>query len=256
MKQVGRKIQCVMALVGVLVSSSPGWAGDSLRPIDHCQVLNAEEQSSFVLVKNIFSLGGNCLTVNSSHITIDMRGFSVIGSGFGVGIDASVPVEGVTIRNGTVKGFGVGVSLAGPGNIVQDMHIDNNTDTGMFLGTSSLVENVVAQGNQKFGIVVTTASTVKDSVLRFNGNNPLSVGLSAGPGSTVTGNTVWGSIGTGLFASIGSTVIGNTVLETNPGVGMSIICPSNVKSNTLTGSTEGNLSLNGNNCNASENVAP
>ena len=151
---------------------------------------------------------------------------------------------------------GVVTRIAGPGNIVQDMHIDNNTDTGMFLGTSSLVENVVAQGNQKFGIVVTTASTVKDSVLRFNGNNPSSIGLSAGPGSTVTGNTVWGSIGTGLFASIGSTVIGNTVLETNPGVGMSIICPSNVKNNTLTGSTQGNLSLNGTNCNASENVAP
>jgi len=256
MMQVGRKIRCAVAILGTLMSSGSVWAGDSILPIDHCQVLNAGDQSSYVLVKNLFSSGGDCLTVNSSYISIDLRGFSISGSGSGVGIGASVPVEGVSIRNGTVKGFALGVSLAGPGSIVQNLHADNNSDTGMFLGTSSLVENVVAQGNQKFGIVVTTASTVKDSILRFNGNNPASVGLSAGPGSTVTGNTIWGSIGTGLFASAGSTVIGNTVLETNPGVGMSVICPSNVKNNTATTSTQANLVLIGDGCNMIDNVAP
>jgi len=223
---------------------------------DHCQELKGGDQTSYILVSNIYSPSRTCLVVSSSHVTIDMRGFTISGDGFAVGISASVPVEGVTVKNGTVKGFATGISLAGPGNIVQNMHVDNNSDTGMFLGTSSLVENVVAQGNRRFGIVATTASKIKDSVLRFNGNNPASVGLSAGPGSTVTGNTVWGSIGTGLFASAGSTVIGNTVLETNPGFGMSIVCPSNVKNNTATGSTQANLILAGDGCNVFDNVAP
>lgn len=256
MKQVGRKIRCTIAFVSALMSSSPVWAGDSLLPIDHCQVINVGDQSSYVLVKDIQSPGGTCLTVTANHVSIDMRGFALKGNGVGVGIVAAAPVQGVSIRNGTVKGFETGISLAGPGNIVQNMHVDNNADTGMFLGTSSLVENVVAQGNQKLGIVVTTASTVKDSILRFNGNNPASVGLSAGPGSTVTGNTIWGSIGTGLFASAGSTVIGNTVLETNPGIGVSVICPSNVKNNTTTTSTQANLVLTGDGCNVFDNVAP
>lgn len=254
--QVGRKIQLAVALVGALLSSGPVWAGDSLLPIDHCQELNAGDQSSYVLVKNIFSPSRTCLTVTSSHITIDLRGFSISGDGSAVGISASVPVEGVTIRNGTVKGFAVGVSLAGPGNVVKDLHIDNNSDTGLFLGSGSLVQNVIAQGNRKFGIVVTTASTVKDSIARFNGNNPASVGLSVGPGSTVTGNTVSGSIGIGLFASLGSTVLGNTVLETNPGFGMSVVCPSLVKNNTLTASTQANLIVTDETCLAFDNVAP
>ena len=254
--QVGRKIQVAVALAGALLSGGPVWAGDSLLPIDHCQEINAGDQSSYVLVKNIFSPSQTCLTVTSSHITIDMRGFTISGDGSAVGISASVPVEGITVRNGTVKGFAVGVSLAGPGNSVTDMHIDNNSDTGLFLGSGSLVEKVIAQGNRNFGIVVTTAGTVKDSIARFNGSNPASVGLSAGPGSTVSGNTVWGSIGVGLFASAGSTVLGNTVLESNPGIGMSVVCPSLIKNNTLTASTQANLIVTDETCNSLDNVAP
>src|SRR5262249_7987904 len=105
MMQVGRKIDLVVALVGALLSSGSVWAGDSLLPIDHCQEINARDQSSYVLVKNIFTSGRDCLVVTSSHITIDMRGFSIVGDGSAVGISATVPVEGVTVRNGTVKGF-------------------------------------------------------------------------------------------------------------------------------------------------------
>lgn len=178
------------------------------------------------------------------------------GSGSGLGIVASVPVGGITIRNGGVRGFAVGISLGGTGNIVEDGHVDDNTDTGMFLGANSLVDHVVAQGNAKHGIVMGTAATIRNSTLRTNGNNPDSVGLSVGSGSTVTGNTIWASIGTGLFASLGSTVIGNTVFDSNPGVGMTVLCPSNTQNNTTVGNTGGNLFLNGVGCNNLNNIAP
>ena len=243
-----------VALVGTLLGGATARAGDSIRPIDACGTLTAEDRSSFILVRNIS--GQDCLVIQSSNLTIDLNGFNVLGNGTGVGILASVPVEGITIRNGGVKGFAVGISLGGTGNVVEDVHVDNNADTGMFLGASSLVDHVVAQGNQKYGVVMTTAATVKSSTLRANGNNPSSVGLSVGPGSTVTGNTIWASIGTGLLASLGSTVIGNTVFDSNPGVGMTVICPSNVQDNTVTGNTGGNLFLSGIGCNAVDNVAP
>lgn len=254
--QKRRRLHFALALVGTLMSSGPLWAGDSLLPIDRCQEINGGDQTSFVLVKNIFAPGRNCLTVTTNHVTIDMRGFSISGSGTGVGISANSNVTGVTVRNGTVKGFAVGVSLAGSGNIIQDMHLDNNTDTGLFAGTNSLIDHVVAQGNRKWGIIATTASTVRNSILRGNGNSPESGGLSVGVGCTVTGNTISNAIGTGLFVSAGSTVSGNTVLDTNPGVGISIVCPSNVQNNTSTSNTQGNLFVTDDTCNLVDNLVP
>jgi hypothetical protein len=240
----------------VLLGGATARAGDSVRPIDACGTLTAEDRSSFILVRNIFATGQDCLVIQSSNITIDLNGFNVSGNGAGVGIFVNAPINNITIRNGGVKGFAVGILLGGTGNIVKEVHVDNNTDTGMLLGENSLVDHVTAQGNAKHGIVMATAATIRNSTLRANGNNPSSVGLSVGPGSTVTGNTIWASIGTGLFASLGSTVIGNTVFDSNPGAGMSVICPSNVQNNTVTGNTIGNIFLNGIGCLAVNNVAP
>lgn len=237
-----------------LLGGATARAGDAIRPIDACGTLTAEDRSSFILVRNIFVAAQDCLVIQSSGITVDLNGFNVLGNGTGVGIFASVPVEGVTIRNGGVKGFAVGISLGGTGNVVENVHVTDNTDTGMFLGASSLVDRVVAQGNRNHGIVMGTAATIRNSTMRANGSNPSSVGLSVGSGSTVTGNTIWASIGTGLFASLGSTVIGNTVFDSNPGAGMSVICPGNVQNNTVTGNTIGNVFLNGVGCLAVNNV--
>jgi hypothetical protein len=251
-----KPISIAVALVGTLLGGAPARAGDTIKPIDSCGVLSAQDQSSYVLVQSIQAHTFNCLVIESSNITIDMKGFSIQGFGDGTGILATVPVEGIKIRNGFVRNFAVGISLGGTGNVVENVHVTNNTDTGMTLGASSLVDHVVAQANNKNGIVMTAAATIKSSTLRANGNNPSSVGLSVGPGSTVTGNTIWASIGTGLFASLGSTVIGNTVFDSNPGVGMTVICPSNVQDNTVTGNTGGNLFASGIGCNAIDNVAP
>ena len=56
----------------------------------------------------------------------------------------------------------------------------------------------------------------------------------------------------------GSTVIGNTVTDTNdlPGIGLLVSCPSNVTNNTAVNNPGGNLVLNGNGCNNTNNVAP
>lgn len=245
------------ALGFAILGGTSAWAEDSIKPIDSCTTLAGKDQSSYVLVQSIQAKQFDCLVIESNNITIDMNGFSIEGFGSGTGILARVPVEGIKVRNGFVRHFAVGISLGGTGNVVENMHVTNNTDTGMVLGASNLVDHVVVQANSKNGIIMNAAATVKNASLRANGNNPSSVGLSVGPGSTVTGNTIWTSVGTGLFASLGSTVIGNTVFDSNPGVGISVICPSNVQDNTATGNTIQNLTLNdGIGCHAADNVAP
>ncbi|HXG19832.1 MAG TPA: hypothetical protein VNN62_12280 [Methylomirabilota bacterium] len=243
------------AALGLLWGASGSQAEDGVRRLDRCTELFEEERSSFVLVHNLFSFGLDCLVVNSSNITIDLNGFAIIGNGSGKGISASSSVQGVTIRNGTVRGFAVGISLGGSGNLVEDVHTENNTDTGMFLGAGSVADHVVVQGNWQHGAILSTAGAIRNSSIRANGNTPASVGVSVGPGGAVTGNTIWANTGTGLFGSTGGTVIGNTVMDTI-GVGVSVICPANVQQNTVTANSSGNLSLNGDGCLSVNNVAP
>ncbi len=245
----------ILTVLGVLASAGQSVAGDSIKPVDRCQELAIGDRSSFVLVKDLYSSGQDCLTITSNNLTLDLAGFAIVGAGTGKGIVSSAAIQGVTVRNGTVRGFAVGVSLGGTGNAIADVRVENNTDTGLFLGASSIADHLVVQGNWQYGAILSTANTFKNSSVRANGSTPVSIGLSAGPGSTITGNTIWANTGTGLFGSTGGTMIGNTVTDT-VGVGMSIICPSNLQQNTSLWSSGGNLALVGDGCLTVNNVVP
>jgi len=244
-----------VAALGALWGAGDGRADESVRVIDRCQELAVTERSSFVVVKDLYSSGQDCLVLTASNIYIDLNGFAVVGAGTGKGITANSAILGVTIRNGTVRGFAVGISLGGHGNVVENVRVENNTDTGMFLGASSIANHVVVQGNWHNGAILSTACTFRDSSVRANGNSPTSRALSAGPGSTVTGNTLWANTGVGLFGSIGGTIISNTVTDT-VGTGISVICPSNVQQNTAVSNTSNNLTFAGDGCLLVDNVAP
>jgi hypothetical protein len=71
---------------------------------------------------------------------------------------------------------------------------------------------------------------------------------------TVTGNYTANN-GIGLSLDQGSTVIGNTAWNNAEG-GISVGCPSNVTSNTAVGNVTSNLTLIGEGCNNTNNVAP
>lgn len=253
------RVICVtMTLAGAVLSNAETtWAGDDgIRPVDRCQTIALVNRRSLVLVKDLVTSGHDCLVIESSNITLDLNGFTISSqTGSEFGIVAGGSTSSITIKNGTVEGFGIGISLAGPGNIVENVRVQDNRDTGLFLGAGGIAHKVIAQGNFQYGIQVSTAGRVKDSTIQNNGNSADSVALMAGPGSTVSDNTVWQNTGTGVRASLGSTVIGNTVLDTN-GVGMSVMCPSTVVENTVTSNPGGNLELIGDTCTAVNNTAP
>ena len=193
------------------------------------------------------------MTITYSYISIDLNGFIIYGKGSGIGIVASAAIQGVTIRNGTVRGFATGISLSGYGNVVENVRLAHNTDTGLFLGASGVARQLVVQKNAQMGVLLSTACSITDSMIRANGNGPDSIGLSAGPGSTVKCNTLWANVGTGLRASLGSSVIQNTVLDTN-GDGISVTCPANVLQKTTTDNLGTNLVIAGSSCNVVNNV--
>ncbi len=90
-------------------------------------------------------------------------------------------------------------------------------------------------------------------MIRASGNSTSSIGLSAGPASTVKCNTLRAHVGTGLGSWVGSSVTQNTVLDTN-GVEISVTCPTNVFQNTTTDNLGTNLVKSGAKCNVVNNM--
>lgn len=85
---------------------------------------------------------GSAITINADNVVLDLNGHVLDGSLGGGGTQATgisvVDRKSVTIKNGTVKGFSVGISLArvssdvSPhGHIVEDMRIERNTAAGL-----------------------------------------------------------------------------------------------------------------------------
>jgi hypothetical protein len=150
-------------------------------------------------------------------------------------IAAGSGTDGITVRNGSISGFGYGADLKGSNSIVEGLRVG---------GPCPCLSGIVAAGIVR-GNTVSIAS-VPDG----------SVGISAT--GIVSGNYVFDTRSTGMAIGEGSTVIGNTVTGTGgfPGFGLEVTCPSNVTNNTALNNQVQNLVLNGNGCNNTNNVAP
>ena len=177
---------------------------------------------------------GTCLLVTADHVTIDLNGFVLSGDGTtGTGVGAgpgSTARFDIAVRNGTVTGFLFGVNFSFvTGAMVAGMRIIDNFN-GLIGGGES------GPGGSVIGNTV-------------NGN--ANIGIVAGKGSTVTGNT---AIDTGIVALEGSTVSGNTVRGATTGI--LVVCTSNVIGNTATDSGLSNISFQGAGCTAAHNLAP
>lgn len=198
------------------------------RPID--------KPGSYKLVKNLtgpFDSEGNCLFITADAVTIDLAGFTITGSGAGIGIVA-VGVNSIAVRNGSISGFPTGVNVAASGTngaIVEGLRVFGQA------GGSGSSAGIAATG------------IVKDNtVLGFEG-----FGIDAS--GTLIHNYVFGNQ-VGILVGFGST-IGNTA-DNNSTIGIEAFCPSNLTDNTAVGNGT-NLVLNsvrGGECNNTNNVAP
>jgi hypothetical protein len=218
--------------------------------IDTCQTIS--QPGSYKLVNNLTFTGttGTCLLITASFVTINLAGFTISGPGTGAipvaAIAASTqnPAEGepvgIAVRNGSISGFHIGVSL----------------------GDNSIVEELRVVGPGMLGVVgINAMGIVRGNTVRSFGGGASGTGVGISAGGIVTGNFVGVSFmgesnGHGMEIGQGSTVIGNTALDNRVG-GITVLCPANVTDNTAIGAPPGsNLVLNGTGCNNTNNVAP
>jgi hypothetical protein len=155
---------------------------------------------------------GDAITITANNVTLDLNGWKVGGQAAGTGTNAYgiySAAANVTIKNGIVRGFLVGIELDGRGATVQGITADQNTNVGINVqGQGSVV-----QGNQ---VVDTGGSTVAASV-------PAAGIVTYGSGSLIQNNLVSGLTATGSGGEYGifvgnsatqSTARGNIVSDT------------------------------------------
>ncbi|MBI1841517.1 MAG: right-handed parallel beta-helix repeat-containing protein [Verrucomicrobia bacterium] len=127
------------------------------------------------------------IEVAASQVTIDLNGFRISGSGVAQslsGISVSSTYKNVTVKNGTIAGWGAhGIKAAGVKcSSFQDLCLDSNDDTGLSAGDECVVRNCRAVSNGTNGIVVGSFCSIVDCQARSNPK----VGISASTRSIIS----------------------------------------------------------------------
>jgi parallel beta-helix repeat protein len=176
------------------------------------------------------------IEVAADHVTIDLMGFSLIGSNTGEFVGVVMENRrNVEIRNGTIRNFGArgihekGTGEKASGKRVIRIRAVHNGSCGICMGgAGNAVRDCHTAHNEGTGICSGFAGTVSGCTACYNGTG----GLAAGEGSTVTGNTVSANKGTGIFAAAACTVVNNTC-RGNDNSGIFAGASSLIKDNTV-----------------------
>lgn len=237
-------------------------------PGDASSVFRITQPGSYYLTGDLQGVPGKSgIVIASADVTIDLNGFKIQGvPGAGSGIRTSTPLNRITVRNGTVRGFpGDGVSLVAAidptahhriegvladsnnsGIVVGDQAVvrscvsTNNNFSGISTGDGSLVESCVASDNATRGIVVGDRSSVLTCVSTSNDG----AGISVFNECTVAECTVSsnGLAGISVFSSRnvirGNTCTSNGAVGNGAGIDVSF-GPNRIEGNNCTGSDVG-----------------
>ncbi len=146
---------------------------------------------SYYLTKELQTTSGsqNGITVNADNVTIDLMGFSLIGTGSGNGCGIFMNGrKNVEIKNGTVRNFGgIGIMEAkyytaesptyGNGHRIIGVRIMSNVGDGILLnGENHIVKDCTSISNTVSGIAVGTGCTLTNNISSDNGDYSLLVG--------------------------------------------------------------------------------
>ena len=159
---------------------------------------------------------GPAIVIGADHITLDLNGHKLDGTGLGAGVDNYDGHEGVVIKRGTIQQFDAGVGIAGGrDNHLQRLTLSDN-DEGIVAVESSgnLIERNTASGNKFTGILTDGSenrverNTASANRSRFSGEG-IVVG---GSNNIVEGNAVSAN---GLGIELGGFLVGSNFTTNN-----------------------------------------
>lgn len=217
-----------------------------------------------------YYLGGNlsysgsdtAITVDAglNHVTLDLMGFTISGSGSGIGIWMNNS-KNVEIRNGTVTAFSTGIyenGFSAKAHRILNVRAVGNTTGIMLYNTGHLVKGCeVDSGASAYAIYIYWSGTVSGCTVRpgssgygiemwgglISGNTVIGNGAYRGIGANMWGTVVKGNAvsgcTTGIWATAGVSMVGNTVYAASGTTGISLVDVHSVllDQNTITGAS-------------------
>jgi hypothetical protein len=218
----------IVVLIAILIAA-PALAGDGVLEINQtCAVqtgcfsgdaagfpVRLPQSGSYRLTSNLTVTGSTqaiSSSITLSDVSIDLNGFTIEGSGSNNGIQLWSG-DNWEIRNGTIKGFNIGVQQAAfsDGHRIIRVRVSGNAFAGILIGAGAghLVQDCTAIGNGK-GIQIGASSSAVGNTVAGNTDRGLTLGLGTGYGSNVvndnTGGTVSGGVEIGTNVCDGTTV--------------------------------------------------
>jgi parallel beta-helix repeat protein len=196
------------------------------------------QPGSYYLSANLAVTKTNGIQIIAEGVTLDLNGFQIArGSGSGGdGIQISAAAHRISVLNGSIKGFALGInslnptsgargsklrdldvsgctSIAiqtGPGAVLESCRVHDNTGThGFSCNFGSTLTNCTASTNTvTFAIAAGVGATVINCTVS---NNTCSFGIYADAGSSVTHCNAVGNAGTDVFSSGIATSTGCTI---------------------------------------------
>jgi parallel beta-helix repeat protein len=189
------------------------------------------QSGSYYMTTNLTGGFGDGITIGSSDVTLDLNGFALAG-GSGHGVFVSGVRSNITIRNGTVRGWGaagLNASLARASRF-EGLQLSHNAAEGLYAGIGCLVTQCVASTNGT-GIRCGGFTSVKDCVTRVN----VALGILASGGGSISNCDVDSNGGIGIFISAGAITLTSCTVRNNTGTGIEAGDDSMVKDCLVTG---------------------
>lgn len=222
--------------------AAPG-AGGTMKPLDQVEpriaipgsaspvtVLTINQSGSYYLTGDRHC-SGTGIIVNADNVTLDLMGYSLIGSGSGTynGIKMNGR-SNIEIRSGTIRAFNTGIyedDDTGLNFRILEVRCVANALHGIYLfGQGHLIKDCLIADNGNaatgpvYGIFVSSGSRVTGNIIRNNGYSVTSgdvYGIRSYYGCTLTDNVIYynghnaASDVTGIHAASGNIVRSNTI---------------------------------------------
>ncbi len=208
---------------------------------------------------------GTAITINANNVTLDLNGYKLGGQAAGIATQtigiSSLNRKNITLTNGTIRGFYLGVSLH-----------DDSSDYSISGG--HLVENLRAEGNTLSGITVRgRGNIIRNNQVINTGGCPIFDTvygiIAAGVGSRVLNNDVSGTVASrsgisyGIDVSSAGNIVDNNRVTDTTSAGGSIMAISvesdagtvrnNIISNLALSAQSYGIHTHGNNLNLRDN---